>query len=340
MLLKNDKTNKQAEIEIRPIRRGDGEQFKECISDFYGDGYPYKEYFDEDFITKLCEEGKLYILCAFSQSGEMAGTVGARISDVFHGSVIMCLRVVKKKFRGLGIASIQRAMLLDYLNGRDDIMSVYVDALAHDKYSQQDLVQFGFVTTGIRLQLYKADVMIPYGGYDTDERISQTIMCRPKGNQAAIELFCPKEHEGFVTDIYKRLGLKFKLKVSEAGHDGAYENNASDLYEHYEKQHNSAVLIIRRAGADFPAILKKQQEYIQKYDISSIVCYVNLSALDACKAYEYLKAYGFFFSGIKPLNTDGEYMLMTWLKDGVIKRQLINACEDGDVLIDYIEKMR
>ena len=34
-------------VGFRLFRRGDGEEFRRCIEDFYGDGYPYKEYLKE-----------------------------------------------------------------------------------------------------------------------------------------------------------------------------------------------------------------------------------------------------------------------------------------------------
>lgn len=334
MRLKNKKTGIEAEISFRQFRAGDEEGFRECICDFYGDGYPYKEYFEPGFLAEKCQSGKLFLSCAVTEDGEIAGTSGARFDGEFAGSGLMCLRVVKKAYRGMGIATIQRDILLDYLKEQREIRSLYVDALCHDTFSQEDIQPFGFVTCGIRIELYDACVMLPKSGYQAGDRISQTIMCKAGEGQDAGEIYCPAEHREIAAELYHRLGCGYRFCDGKA----PVKNTVWEVCR--EMEHQSCIGIVRETGEDFEAVVGAFFEKEKATGCETFLCYVNLSAAGAEMACETLKKLGFFFAGMKPLNGDGEYLLMTWLRRDKIASDLIKCCADGKELLAYIERSR
>ena len=67
-------SGRRASVSFRLFRRGDGEEFRRCIEDFYGDGYPYKEYLEEEFLLEKCASGEMTVLCGVTPDGEIIST--------------------------------------------------------------------------------------------------------------------------------------------------------------------------------------------------------------------------------------------------------------------------
>ena len=152
-VFENPETKQSAKVRFRPFDKGDGEGFRRCIADFYGDGYPYKEYLDEEFLLEKCASKEMTVLCGLTEQGEIISTSAVRKDEEFKGSALLLLRVVKEAYRGLGIGKAQEEALFRYANRQEGICSLYADVMTHDSVSQGSLVRRGFVYCGMRMML-------------------------------------------------------------------------------------------------------------------------------------------------------------------------------------------
>ncbi len=323
MLFRNRNTGSELEVEFRPFQPGDEAGFRECIEDFYGAGYPYKEYFKPGYISEKCEDGSMLVLCGVTGDGEIVNTCAIRYDGEFPGSGLMLLRVVKRKCQGMGIGREQERAQLEYAK-RVRSCSLYADVMTHDCVSQHGLGTNGFVLTGLRPVLYKAAVMVPDMSWPEDARLSQAVMCRAADMKDAGRLYCPEEHRRVVQRIYDGLGVAAALDLRPAGASGA-----SLIHENVNSAHGNRTWIIERPGPDLAERLKKVRE-------SAFVCYLNLKAAGAEEAYRILSGRGLRFSGLKPLNGNGEYMLLAndALKAGWTDTLHIDG--PGQWLVEYI----
>ena len=139
MIFENRETGSSVNVCFRLFRQGDGEEFCSCIEDFYGGGYPYKEYLDEEFLLEKCAAGEMTVLCGVTPEGEIISTSAVRKDEEFGGSALLMLRVVKKAYRGMGIGKAQEERLFRYAEGQEGICSLYADVMTHNSVSQGSL---------------------------------------------------------------------------------------------------------------------------------------------------------------------------------------------------------
>lgn len=323
MLFRNRRTGYELDIEFRPFRPGDEAGFRECIEDFYGEGYPYKEYFEPGYLAEKCARGAMLVLCGVTSGGEIVNTCAIRYDGEFPGSGLMLLRVVKDKCRGMGIGREQERVQLEYAARRKSV-SLYADVMTHDCVSQHGLATNGFILTGLRPVLYKASVMVPDMAWPEGARLSQAVMCRRGAMEDAGKIYCPAEHRAVAEEIYARLGVGVCLRDCA----GRLPERAV-IHEESDPEHDNRVWLIERAGEDLLRRLDGVRE-------SAFLCYLNLRSDGADGAYRALVERGFRFAGLKPLNENGEYLLMASgaLKDSWTETLCID--EPGQWLIEYI----
>ncbi len=283
----------------------DYDGFFACINDFYKGGYPYKEYLDRENLKRLSESGDIIITLAKDSSGRIVGTSSAlRHSGRFSGSVLLLLRCVLHEMQGLGIGKSQEMFLLSEVEKRFcGVRSLYANVMTHNDRSQATMIKQGFVFCGLRMSLYKNEIIAPYIKYDDGTKMSQSIYCKSMGKTKKVTLYAPSELCEILKGIYSELGAETEFSESSViPSDGCvYEICKNEL-------HLSAEIFIDR-----PADTKALETEVEKLLMSgyTAAAYINLSLPGAENAYRALRDLGFYFSGVKPLSCDGEYLVLS-----------------------------
>ncbi|MCI8371538.1 MAG: GNAT family N-acetyltransferase [Lachnospiraceae bacterium] len=334
MKFKHHESNRCAEITFRPFCKGDGAEFCRCIQDFYGDGYPYKEYLEESFLLEKCQSGQMLVLCGLTPQGEIVSTSAVRFDEEFTGSGLLLLRVVKEQYRGMGIGRMQEEHLFEFLEKQGGLSSFYADVMTHNTVSQGSLVRRGFVYCGIRLMLYRNSIMVPRLPLAKEGKMSQALMCRRQEVQKTGLIYCPSEHKEAVRSIYQQLGVECKIQT---------KGNTPDTVQtiltwKIEKIHHSHIVTVQKIGTDFPSLLHQKMDIISRQKDATILCYLNIKDPAALYAYELLQQAGFFFTGLKPLQTLEEYMLLAYIGKQKIRYEDIHLQESGIWLLSYIKE--
>lgn len=336
MQFEDRSTGRCADIIFRPFCRGDGEFFRRCVEDFYGDGYPYKEYLEEDFLLEESASGKMLVLCGVAEEGEIVSTSAARLDDDFQGSALLMLRVVKEAYRGMGVGKAQEERLLELMERREGLSSLYADVMTHDDVSQGSLARRGFVHCGIRLMLYRNAVMVSRLALAEDGKMSQAVMCR-RGNVDDVGmLHCPMEYAEEVCRIYRRLGASCGIEAGECMPD----LEKTVIFWKEEAAHHSWICRVRRVGRDFPYMLEQAMEDKSRQRDATVVCYLNIRDEAAVYACRILRQAGFFFTGLKPLQTGEEYMLLAYIGQQQIRYEDIHLYGEGKELLKVLSERR
>ena len=255
MLFEDRGTGRRADLVFRPFCPGDGESFRRCIQDFYGDGYPYREYLEEDFLLEQCASGKMLVLCGVAEEGEIVSTSAVRLGNDFQGSALLMLRVVKEAYRGMGVGRAQEERLFALAERREGLSSLYADVMTHDDVSQGSLSRRGFVHCGIRLMLYRNAVMVSRLALAEDGKMSQAVMCRRGDVEDVGALYCHSEHAEEVCRIYRKLGVSCGIEDGEA----LPVRDRTVMSWKKEPLHHSGICRIRRVGRDFSGILEQER---------------------------------------------------------------------------------
>ncbi len=296
---------KTASVTFSLYTNEDYEGFFVCINDFYKGGYPYKEYLDRDNLRNLTEKKDIIITLAKDSLGRIVGTSSAlRMNGRFEGSVLLLLRCVLHEMRGMGIGTKQEDFLLEQIQKNwPETLSLYADVMTHNAVSQTTMVHKGFVFCGLRMTLYKNEIIAPYLKYENNTKMSQAIYCKNNSDIKSISLFAPKEHHKVLKEIYDSLGvsLNFHTDDTPEGGECIYKTEKNEL-------HKSVQIFVDRHGDT-----KKLTEEIEKIILSgyTAAAYVNMSLVGYTKTYKALKKYGFYFSGVKPLSKKGEYSVLS-----------------------------
>lgn len=357
-VFEEQESGRRVTVSFRLFRRGDGEEFRRCIEDFYGDGYPYKEYLDEAYLLEKCASGAMTVLCGVTPDGEIISTSAVRQDEEFAGSALLMLRVVKKAYRGMGIGKAQEECLFRYAERQEGVCSLYADVMTHNSISQGSLARRGFVSCGIRMMLYRNPVMVPGLMLAKEGKMSQAVMCRRGCKHWIGVLHCPSEHVGEVRRIYSELGVK--CGIAEAGRINDNEQadepiececmlsssvqmpdrRKTDMSWKEERVHNSYILMVQKIGVDFAKRLADRMEQIKEHGDATVVCYLNLRDFAAVYGYETLRQTGFFFTGLKPLQENAEYLLLSYIGRQKIRYEDIHLHENGEKLLSYIRMCR
>lgn len=332
MLFVNRETGFSAEIDFRLFCRGDGVSLRRCVEDFYGDGYPYKEYLDESFLLEKIAAGDMTVLCGVTREGEIISTSALCMSREFKGSALLMLRVVKKAYRDMGIGKAQEDYLFRFAEEHQMLKSLYADVMTHNSISQRGLARRGFVYCGLRMMLYRNSIMVPQLPLAQDGRMSQAVMCRKVCAGSVGELHCPAEHEGEVRRIYGELGVECGIDTGEAL--PVHERSCLSWQE--EAVHRLFTVMVHTVGKDFKEILSGRMARLGQWEDATVLCYLNLRDAAAVSAYGALRDKGFYFTGIKPLQEEEEYMLLAYTGSQTIRYEDIHLHDNGRELLSYI----
>lgn len=332
----NNKTGENIEINFHSFDLKDTKQYISCISDFYGDGYPYKKFLDGEYLDKQCKQGKMLVICGKTSDGEIVSTSGINLDTDFNKSGTLMLRVVKKNFQNMGIGNKQQDFLLEQIDKLSILCSVYADVMSHNTTSQNSLVRERFVYTGIRFMLYHNKIMIPQYPFTHEFKLSQLVMCKSVSCNNVGEIYCPTEHSLFVENIYQKLGVNCAIKTASQ----VTATQRSKLSLHADDIHNHLQLLVFDVGNDFEQIVKKQLLHFGHVKGQTYICYLNMKAQGSIYAYDILSRYGFFFSGIKPLNANGEFMMLSKVTGEILDMDDIKLHENGKYIMEYIRKNR
>lgn len=337
----NQKEDKTYEIQFNLLEHSDWEGFQSCIEEFYGKGYPYRKYLDGSFLEEETAKGNLIVVCG-KDGKDVIATSAVDFNTDFQKSGILMLRVVKEEYRGLGIGDRQQDMLLEQIKRRGDIISLYADVMMHNCVSQKSLIREGFVICGIRFSLYYSRIMTPYLHDAKDARLSQAVMCRKENSDAQVDLFCPQEHRFMVKTIYQKLGAACHMEdscIAEALRKKRTPKNTI-VTVHTDKVHDSTTILVVSIGMDFAGIVENLLQKKGQEKEHTFLCYLNLKDCNAVRAYRLLRRKQFFFSGMKPLNENGEFMMLSNIGSKKIPYGEIALHEAGNDLLDYIKERR
>lgn len=288
------------------LRDEDYESFIDCLNDFYSGGYPYKEYIEKEFLLDRIADNSMIVTIARNKDSEVVGTVAALLQkEHFDGSVLLLLRSVRSDYRAQGIGSNLLKYLLSLVEKQfEKARSLYADVLTHNIISQSSLVHKGFAITGIRMMLYDNEIMVSKLGLEGGTKMSQAIYCKAIGHEP-VTVYAPEKHHGIIRDIYEN--LEVDCTVLPPTELGLCDKTEMDI--EVNKMHKSIEVFITRVGTDIETCIKDVSNRFIIDDKYTAIVFVNMSE-NIGNICELLEKYNFYFSGIKPLSNDAEYLIM------------------------------
>ncbi|MBD5475819.1 MAG: hypothetical protein HDR17_07540 [Lachnospiraceae bacterium] len=334
-------------VHLRLFRSGDENGMIACIRDEYGDTYFKTGFYDPEYLRREAEEGIITFLIAETDED---GIIGMMILKEFYPKESMCeiaSQIFRKKYRGYGLAMPFFEYGMKLLLSRNYSAAFCLTVLFHD-VTQRLLYRLGMRATGLVMNVFDVDHIIHSYNNGRNRKHSQGIQIRAVGKRDAGVVYLPEEHYAFCRDIYASLGAVFTIATADIrripdGEDREAQDRTGQLPVYTEMEYvnddlqHSLTIDIRRAGRDLDKRITKLHTRYPLQGKQTAVVYINCNDPGAVWAYEVLQEMGYFFTGLKPLCSEREYIVMH--HEGEVQIYFEDYWVSGEFanLIGYVE---
>lgn len=334
-------------VHLRLFRSGDENGMIACIRDEYGDTYFKTGFYDPEYLRREAEEGVITFLIAETDED---GIIGMMILKEFYPKESMCeiaSQVFRKKYRGYGLAMPFFEYGMKLLLSRNYSAAFCLPVLFHD-VTQRLLYRLGMRATGLVMNVFDMDHITHSYNNGRNRKHSQGIQIRAVGKRDAGVVYLPEEHYAFCRDIYASLGAVFTIAAADIrripdNEDCEAQDRTRQLpvytemeYANDDLQHGLTI-DIRRAGRDLAERIMKLHTRYPLQGKQTAVIFINCNDPGAVWAYEVLQEMGYFFTGLKPLCSEREYIVMH--HEGEVQIYFEDYWVSGEFanLIGYVE---
>lgn len=320
ILVLENREKQSITVRLRLSQAGDENGMIACVRDEYGDTYFKSGFYDAKYLRKEAEEGVITFLIAETDED---GIIGMMILKEFYPKKSMCeiaSQIFRKKYRGYGLAMPFFEYGMGILLSRNYSAAYCLPVLFHD-VTQRLLYRLGMRATGLVMNVFDMDHIIHSYNNGRNRKHSQGIQIRAVGKRDAGTLYLPEEHYGFCRDIYASLGAVFTIAAADIRRLPDVDNHETDdqtqrlpvytemEYANDDLQH-SLTIDIRRAGRDLVKRITKLHTRYPLQGKQTAVIFLNCNDPGAVWAYEVLQEMGYFFTGLKPLCSEREYIVL------------------------------
>lgn len=345
MLELKNREGKSLTVCLRQYRKGDERGIIECIRDEYGDTYFKRNLYLPKQIQKEARSGHMTFLVAETLSGELAGML---ILKQFYPSESMCelaSQIFKKQYRGYGLAMPFFEYGMDILKSRHYSAAYCLPVLFHDT-TQRLLYRMGLRATGFVLNVFHMEKIIHSYKRDCNKKHSQGIQIMAVEKRNAGIVYLPLEHREFGQRVYDSLGAVCHIWEEATEGCGRKEDSAKKFFDVSKMEwkqdavQSSLEIYIHRVGGDLPRQMEKLHRKYPLKGMQTINVFLNINDPNAPWAYRVLTEMEYFFTGLKPLCSDKEYMVLH--NAGMVESFLdeYQLSEEFDRLRNYIKRGR
>lgn len=322
-------------IILREYMPGDEEGMIACIRDEYKDTYFKRAFYCPDYLKKEAKSGRITFLAAQTKAGEIAGMM---ILKEFAPKEDMCeiaTQIFRKKYRGYGLAMPFFQYGMEILLSKEYSAAYCLPVLFHNT-TQMLLHRLGMQAAGVVLNVFDMSRITHSYKNGRNVKHSQGIQIRAVKKQNAGIIYLPKEHQAFGRQIYEALRVRYC--IGETEDKGKKElPPVSCLSYRQEEAQSSLTIDIHSIGCDLPERIKELHEKFPLKGKQTVNIFLNVSDKNAVWAYDILTDMGYFFTGLKPLCSEREYMVLHHLGEVKVFLEDYVVSEEFKRILDYIK---
>lgn len=313
-------------FDYRPLRREEAIEVARCIYDEFEFSYSYEQAYYPDQFFEACQNGQIYSLVAVAPDGEVAGHLAAVRLDDFPGIAEMGMGVVKKKYRNYAVMKNLSDKIAAYCEAAADINAILVEPVAWHPITQKMCPDYGFIPCGFAFNISDL-VNLDY------QRGSLCLAIRAYQHTDTHTLYVPKQLQKTILKTYRNIGL-----IAEVGEKADHPEPEKSVMTIKKDRHNGlGKLFINQVGADITQQFRLALKTLKIERCPVVLLYLNLFDQGIDFAYQEAVAQGFFDVGCLPMSTDGDYLCMELLLDGVIDFNLIVTTPAFTALLEDLQ---
>lgn len=332
-----NKEGRKLTVTLREYRHGDEESMIACIRDEYQETYFKRDFYSPEYLKEEAESGHITFLVAQTRAGEIAGML---ILKEFAPEESMCeiaSQIFRKKYRGYGLAMPFFEYGMEILSDRDYSAAYCLPVLFHD-ITQRLLYRLGLRATGFLLNVFDVEHITHSYQNGRNTKHSQGIQIRAVEKQDAKTVYVPAEHREFCRNIYESLGVAYHM--AEIQEECRKNMPPVSGVSHVQNDWQSSLEI--RVSSVGPDLRERIAALHKKYPLrgrQTANILLNISDSNAVWAYHCLSDMGYFFTGLKPLCSDREYMVLHHSGEVEIFMEDYALTDEFRKLAEYTEKI-
>lgn len=335
-LIRKNSAAEELVVYLREYRQGDEEGIISCIREEYADTYFKKDLYHPSYLSREAGKGAITFLIAETQRREIAGIF---ILKQFFPKESMCelaTMIFKKQYRGYGLAEPFFKYGMEIALSRSYSAIFCLPVLFHS-ITQRLLHRLGLRATGVVFNVF--DMTRIQHSYQNGRNVkhSMGIQVMAAGKKDAGRLYLPKEHIPFCRKIYDRLGVTYEIAAEKKLSFPIWAGESVVEWK-YDKNQSSLEIRIHKTGRDLSQRMERLLHSFPLIGRRTANIFLNINDSAAVEAYTYLLETGWFFTGLKPLCSEAEYMVLhragdvcIYFKDYVVSREF-------EELLAYTEK--
>lgn len=328
--------NEAPSVWLREYRVGDEQGIIDCIRDEYGNSYVKAQWYSKTAIWENAVTGRCIFIVAQLPNREIAATTALAKTQRKNASVYeIAAQVVKKKYRGHGIAQRIFEYSLKLLEDKN-VSAVFSQPVLFHDITQRLLCGLGFHAVGIVPNIFDLEVL--HHSYDNgrNAKMPLGIQARAAGRQTAGRLYLPKQHRDFIVRRYEELCAEYEIADGSAG-DCKKLPESSISYQ-YNRTHQHLEITIFAVGIDWERQLKQLLRTYPLRGKNTANVFLSMNDANAVCVYHWLSRRGFFFTGLMPLCSDKEYMIMHHMGETPFYFEDLKLNREFETIANYIEK--
>lgn len=321
-------------VTLREYKPGDEKGMIACIRDEYEDTYFKRGFYLPEYLRKESESGHITFLVAETKAGEIAGMLILKEFAPKEGMCEIASQIFRKKYRGYGLAMPFFEYGMDILLDRDYTAAYCLPVLFHNT-TQRLLGRLGLRAVGFVLNVFDMSKITHSYKNGRNTKHSQGIQIRALGKRDADTIYLPEEHGEFCRKLYDSLDVAYRISAENR----EPENIAVSILTYSQDDLQSSLEIrVHRIGLDLPVRIAALHEKYSLKGKQTANIFLNINDPHAVWAYHIFAHMGYFFTGLKPLCSEKEYMVLHHPGDVAIFFEDYVLSEEFREVSDYVKK--
>jgi anti-sigma regulatory factor (Ser/Thr protein kinase)/RimJ/RimL family protein N-acetyltransferase len=284
-----------------------------------------------------------------NKSGEMVSVVAVTPENTFMGHAALhypspgaqiaelTFIFVNPEYRSQGCMGRMLELLFETQKDHE-LYGVYAFAVSNHIFSQKTMLKYGLNDCGIELATSPATWM--FKGIDGDEsqRMSVVLSFKYLKEPTPLTLYPPARHRAMIEKLYRNIGSKNNFAVPEKV-EAEYKEDKSVIETRVYASEGNAEIFIKVYGSNITKEVKAILRELCVENIAAINLFLSLEdPLTYFISSEFEKM-DFFFSGIMPLSSIGDALVLQYLNNIAINYDKVIAhSEMAKEILNYIKE--
>ncbi len=276
-------------------------QVSQCLYDEFGYSYVNDTLYDPQRMRAMMDMDSFTPFTAVAPDGEVAGFMALSGSPDLPGTAEMVSVVVKRRFRKCSIMN----RLIDNAIGRArsvGLCSVNMEPVAYHPFTQKVSDRIGMTPLAVCFNRVPSDVDTSYGGGNSRRTIFWSAM---SFRDTPRTMHLPEEVVPMAELITSGLGIERDISSEHEEPAGG-----SDIRTSYNPVMSIGRTFADSIGEDSYGILRRDLRDLKSRGCEIAELMINLQDPGAPSIYESAKDLGYFCTGLFPVSSDRDYLMM------------------------------